>query len=212
LGARPEISRVTIMLRKIVSLDVAVFHFINDGLSSKWLDVLMPLVTQLGSFYFLLLFFIALILTKRTKHMAVIIVIFIVNAVAFELLKYGVGRHRPFVNNEVILRAQHLFTDSMETVYGKTRSFPSGHTAIAFMLATFLSYRRKKYRVLFYSLACAVGVSRIYLGVHYPIDIVAGLILGVVVAKLCLSSNYLNGWIPLKTKVEDKKRITRIIP
>lgn len=180
------------MIEKVLSIDVAAFHYINNGLSNKWLDNIMPVVTQLGSIYFVLIFSLILALTKTRKHMAMIGIVFSANLLSFELLKHLVGRNRPFVSHDVVLRAEHLFTDSMELVTGITKSFPSAHTAIAFMLAVILSYYWKNYSILFYLAAVAVGFSRIYLGLHFPSDIVAGLILGTVIARFCLGNNYLN--------------------
>ncbi len=64
----------------------------------------------------------------------------------------------------------------------KDGSFPSGHTAIVFGVSTslFVIFRRKKFLFLF-AVALLVGVSRYVLGVHYPIDIVAGGIIGIVI-------------------------------
>jgi undecaprenyl-diphosphatase len=61
-------------------------------------------------------------------------------------------------------------------------SFPSGHAATSFAAATVLSFARPRWAPAFYLLALAIGFSRIYVGVHYPLDIVGGAALGVGVA------------------------------
>src|ERR671937_1339050 len=61
-------------------------------------------------------------------------------------------------------------------------SFPSGHAATSFAAATVLTFARPRWAPAFYLLALAIGFSRVYVGVHYPLDIVGGAVLGVVVA------------------------------
>ncbi len=63
-----------------------------------------------------------------------------------------------------------------------TGSFPSGHAATSFAGATILALAFPRLAVPLYVLAAAVAFSRVYVGVHYPLDIVAGAALGVVVA------------------------------
>jgi membrane-associated phospholipid phosphatase len=79
------------------------------------------------------------------------------------------------------------------------RSFPSGHTSLVFATAASLAIRYKKWYVTVpaYTYASLVGYSRIYLGVHYPSDVIAGSIVGV-------GSAYLSYW--LNKKLFLKKR------
>ena len=72
-------------------------------------------------------------------------------------------------------------------------SFPSGHTIFMFALATGMYQYNKKAGWWFYASACLVGFSRVFVGVHWPLDIVAGAILGVLTALVC-------GWIFRKYK------------
>ena len=83
-------------------------------------------------------------------------------------IKLVVHRHRPF---------EHQIGPSE-----RTHSFPSGHTATSFAAATALSYFAPRYRPAFYALAVLIGLSRLYNGVHYPTDVLAGAVLGVLVA------------------------------
>jgi len=61
-------------------------------------------------------------------------------------------------------------------------SFPSGHAATSFAAATVLTFARPRWAPALYLLALAIGFSRVYVGVHYPLDIVGGAVLGVAVA------------------------------
>jgi undecaprenyl-diphosphatase len=69
----------------------------------------------------------------------------------------------------------------------KDPSFPSGHTTIAFAAATVLSYYRPRWAPAFFLLAVAIGFSRIYDGVHYPLDVLGGAILGLLVGGIVIA-------------------------
>ena len=101
----------------------------------------------------------------------------ILNTVATVGLKYAVNRPRPY--NEYPL----LFHAKEKT--GKY-SFPSSHTSFAFADATSLSLAYPKWYVIApaYLWACSAAYSRMYLGVHYPTDVLAGAIIGTACAFL----------------------------
>lgn len=61
-------------------------------------------------------------------------------------------------------------------------SFPSGHAATSFAGATILSFSFPRLAPVFYLLAAAVAFSRVYVGVHYPLDVIGGAVLGTLVA------------------------------
>jgi undecaprenyl-diphosphatase len=86
------------------------------------------------------------------------------------LIKFLVARPRPTVEMGAIILTNP-----------GNYSFPSTHTTLAFAMAYILSREEPKLRRWFYTLAICISFSRIYLGVHYPVDVVCGAILGTVI-------------------------------
>ena len=107
-------------------------------------------------------------------------------------LKYSIKRQRPFQVHPMIVPAST----------GGSPSFPSGHTSEAFATATSLtlSFRKWYVAVPAYAWAASVGYSRMYLGVHYPSDVLAGAIVGAGSAWLMYR---VNKWL-VKKKPEFK--------
>jgi membrane-associated phospholipid phosphatase len=107
---------------------------------------------------------------KLTEQGLEIGVAFTATVVETYILKYAVNRDRPYVTHPDL---NPLGTES-------SRSFPSGHTSSAFSIATSLSLNYPKWYVVVpaYAWASATGYSRMYLGVHYPTDVLTGAVLG----------------------------------
>ncbi|MFL5953653.1 MAG: phosphatase PAP2 family protein [Gaiellaceae bacterium] len=85
-----------------------------------------------------------------------------------------IPRHRPF---------EHQLGPP-----SSTHSFPSGHAATSFACATVLAHYVPRLRVVFFVLAALIAFSRVYNGMHYPSDVLAGSILGVLTALLLLAA------------------------
>lgn len=83
---------------------------------------------------------------------------------ATTLLQLAIPRHRPRVHT--LVAEPH------------THSFPSGHAASSFACACVLAAAAPRFRVPLYVLAAAIAFSRAYVGVHYPLDVLAGSLLG----------------------------------
>ena len=100
-------------------------------------------------------------------------------------LKHTFNRHRPYEKYPDLIRPIEP---------ENSPSFPSGHTAAAFSLATSLSITYPKWYVIAPSAlwACGVGLSRINQGVHYPSDVIAGAAIGIGCA---FANVYINRWL-----------------
>ncbi|MDD2675798.1 MAG: phosphatase PAP2 family protein [Flavobacterium sp.] len=118
---------------------------------------------------------------------------FLVNAFITIALKHTIKRSRPF----------ETYPDIEQAASSLGKSFPSGHTSLAFATATSLSLASPKWYVIAPSFvwAGAVGYSRMHLGVHYPSDVLAGAIIGSGSAYL---SYKVNKWINKKSSIKNE--------
>jgi undecaprenyl-diphosphatase len=89
-------------------------------------------------------------------------------------LKAVVGRARPTVRYPEPHALVHVPSD---------HSFPSGHATIAFACAGVLSWFAPRLAPAFFLLAAAIAWSRVYVGVHYPLDVLGGALLGLLIAR-----------------------------
>jgi membrane-associated phospholipid phosphatase len=116
------------------------------------------------------------------KHLGLYIAVSVAgNAAATTLIKYAVNRTRPY----------DAYNNIDNPFRAHSASFPSGHTANAFALATSLTLATKKWYVAVpsYCYAATVAYSRLHLGVHYPTDVLAGAILGSGSAIFCYQAD-----------------------
>jgi undecaprenyl-diphosphatase len=133
----------------------------------------MKFITRTGDGFLYPLFGVFLLLLDRSKGLNIalsVLLAFTIELPIFRIIKLKTTRLRPF---ETIPGIKHLIQPP------DRYSFPSGHTAGAFIMAMIIS---NVLSVLFIPLviwAVAVGVSRIYLGVHYPTDVLVGGIGGI---------------------------------
>jgi undecaprenyl-diphosphatase len=160
------------LIKKIHKHDVAILRIINNSMSCKVLDFIMTPITYLGSTIFSVLFtLIAIVSPNKTIHSLGIKVLFTLSVSSFisKIIKESVNRIRPFLKISG-LNIKKIGIDEY--------SFPSGHTTAAFSMAvtTSLFYPNVAAAVIF--LASCVGISRIYIGVHYPTDVLAGTFIG----------------------------------
>jgi undecaprenyl-diphosphatase len=172
----------------ILHQNTLLFYFINNGLENPFFDFLMPAITDFGSFIAMGIICVVLYIFggENTRKVALLgLAALLLANVAVYLLKIIVAEPRPF---NVLPHVDLLVSES--EIY----SFPSGHSASSFavMIVIGLKYRLhikgKAYRLLYPLLAFAalIAFSRVYIGVHYPLDVVFGAIVGILSAVLVI--------------------------
>jgi undecaprenyl-diphosphatase len=164
-----------------MSWELEFMQWANGLWSTSFLDRILPWLTYLGSHFVVILFIIlSWILTKQRKVLQRLLLLYGIQSVVIYGLKFLIKRERPLFFLEM---ASKLTKGPGEIL---DPSFPSGHAVFAFMMATFLAGRFPRYRVIFFIGAAFIGWTRIYLGLHYPTDVIAGTLLGYGVTKLFL--------------------------
>ncbi len=155
--------------------DLAIFRAINVGLHRAWLDPVFAFFSYLGLGGVLAAVCLGFLFSRSTRRM--VIPLLLADAVSgwgvADLLKVLIPRARP---------SNLSFAIVQEPIYHS--SFPSGHTTTAFAVATMLVFllwntRYRKLAWWSYLVAALIGLSRIYRGVHWPTDVVAGACFGI---------------------------------
>jgi undecaprenyl-diphosphatase len=166
--------------------DLWLFRLINQQLACPALDFLMRWITWLGRGELEVPLILAYWIWRRREQAARRLAILCLAAWATSGIistgaKQLVNRERPtrVAAAEARTPGEHLRSK---------KSFPSGHTVSAFALAFVIAPRvRRRWRAVPWLLAAAVGFSRIYLGVHWPLDVVGGAAIGVASAALVVA-------------------------
>jgi membrane-associated phospholipid phosphatase len=154
-------------------VDSWIFLFLNlHGYHPSWLDRIMRLATQLGNVLTALLFAgLSFLLRNNVLAIEMIVGTFTL-LLLVETMKVATDRARPFLD-----LAEARIIGFRE----RGRSFPSGHTAQTFFLMTLFSHWFQIGlwgTIALYAIAALVGFTRIYVGAHYPRDVIGGAVLG----------------------------------
>ena len=167
------------MAEYLQNLDTAVFFFINRSLQNPVFDVLMPFVTDLNRHKIVLVIVGVLLLLLAVKggRRGVIAVLALAVGIAFSdqlnssFAKFILERPRPCH----VLQGVHLLVGC-----GSGFSFPSSHAVNNLCGAVILAFFYPRAAGWLFSFAAVVCFSRVYVGVHYPSDVLGGAVVGTV--------------------------------
>ena len=170
-----------------MNLNTEIFYLINNNLSNPFCDLLMPQLTNVGGFVgLLILCILAISIAKRynnDKYLRIskmCLYALLISAGIVLCLKLGVAEERPF---RTLAHVHQLVRPT------EPNSFPSGHTSSTFSVATVLVnqlWQNKAVVVILVVFSVLLAFSRIYCGVHYPLDVVVGAMVGIISGLLAL--------------------------
>ncbi|MCX7969158.1 MAG: phosphatase PAP2 family protein [Armatimonadetes bacterium] len=179
---------VAIRWQPLEAVDIAFLKLVNESLASKWLDTVMLFFTSMGNkplTWLLLVAWLGYCAFKRSSEWRKALkkwgVSVLTLAVAFgcadglsgRVAKPLVGRDRPA---KIVKEVRLVNSD------GKAKGFPSSHAANAFAVARVLNELAPP-KSLWWFLATMIAISRVYLGAHFPADVVGGAMLGLAVGS-----------------------------
>lgn len=169
------------MIENLMNLDSNILLFLQEYVRNPILNALLIPFTLSNNSGIICFVIIALFLYfKKLRKVGILMTISLILEfiVTNLILKNWVARIRPY---EVI--------DGLTLLVGKAHdlSFPSGHTGSAFALAVVVfMVMERKYGITALALATLMGFSRLYVGIHYPSDVLGGMVLGVITSVIAV--------------------------
>ena len=179
----------------ITNIELSILMFIQEHLRTDFFNEFWILITHLGDGgWFWIVLGILLLLFKKTRVIGITLLISLgINGLLTNLtLKDFFARPRPF-----------NVSDGITTLIKRPRSFsfPSGHTSVSFAGALVLyKMMPKKVGIPAVVLAAMIGFSRMYVGVHYPTDVLGGISVGIIASRV---SYYWIGFVKKKKGEEN---------
>lgn len=162
-------------MQTITNIDFTILNFIHKHLSCPFLDFLIPEISLFGnSGAIWILSAVIMLFFKKYRKTGITVAAGLCTGVIIGnlLLKNLIARSRPCWINDTV---------NMLIAVPQDYSFPSGHTLSSFIAATIIMHTDKRLGTAAYILAAMIAFSRLYLYVHFPTDILGGVLLGIVI-------------------------------
>jgi undecaprenyl-diphosphatase len=189
------------MLDAFLAWDEHLFRLVNESWATPTLDQVMPFVTDARNY--VILFVVAaiiLVVVGRLNGLRFLVLtvvgIVVADAIGTHVLKLSFLRSRPCAALEGVRLLMGCTSSA---------SFPSNHAINASVLATLVTLYIPRLSLPAMALVLLVGYSRIYVGVHYPLDVLVGGGLGIIVALVL--STVMNLLWPFSAALDDRRRI-----
>ena len=158
-------------LNILEKIDKRALEYISEKCKTKTLDKVMPIITMMGNLgiiWFIISTLLILKVEYRVVGIGVILALALTTIIGEGVIKHIVKRKRPFEENEEDLLINKPIT----------YSFPSGHTASSFAALAVFIQMNSKLGLIVSPIATLIAFSRVYLKVHYPTDVIFGMMLG----------------------------------
>lgn len=171
-------------MRLLEDIDTYLLYAVNIGMKNRFFDILMPFVTNYRNWYLIILAIMAamIIIDWKKGLMTIFLVMAAVSISDYlnsHIVKFIFGRTRP---------CSALPQETLHLILGcpSNPSFPSSHASNIFALTAVLTYRYRNLLIYMLIIAVLVCLSRVYLGVHYPSDVIAGGICGILYGAMVI--------------------------
>ena len=163
-----------------MNIDSVIFTLLNQ-FAGRWRTLDAVAIFLAARFEYFLLFFVLVLFLKKIKKGSLMVAQIFSAAVLSRLiitpaLRFLWYRPRPFLVESVNLLVHH----------SNEGSFPSGHAALYFAISTVVFHYYKKEGVLFFLASFFITISRVFVGIHWPSDILAGAAIGIFSGKMVI--------------------------
>ena len=171
------------------NFDQSIILFFSENVGNSSLDLIMQSITESGEALWMLGFAIMILIIPRTRRVGITLMILIViSTLLTGYVKCGVDRDRPDFEYESVSFPVPVSKDTFALFCegGYDASYPSGHAARSMIFAIILGYAlserfpRGAYLMFLYPIL--ISLSRLYVLEHYPIDVIGGTVIGVMLA------------------------------
>ena len=169
--------------------DQSIIYFFSQNVGDPTLDIIMQYVNESGDVFNMLAFGILILIIRRTRRIGITLMILIViSTLLTGYIKCGVDRDRPDFEYEGVPFPIDISRDTFALFCdgGFNASYPSGHAARAMIAGIILGYAlserfpRGAYLLLLYPVM--ISISRIYVLQHFPMDVIGGAVIGMMLA------------------------------